>query len=99
VSTTLTDPSWQHTTVVPPDPAAIRSLKASVDGNIGMTGCGTTVRWLLAHGLLDELRLMLHPVVVGHGERLFHEGENQPMRLVGQDVFTTGVAYLRYAPT
>lgn len=98
VSTTLTNPTWQNSTVVPPDPAAIRDLKASVDGTIAMSGSASTVRWLLANGLLDELRLMVHPVVVGSGARLFGGGEMQALRLADHNVFRTGVLHLAYVP-
>lgn len=47
-------------------------MKDSVDGQIFMTGSATTVRWLLANNLLDEQRLLLHPVVVGSGQKLFY---------------------------
>src|SRR5438309_8440913 len=74
VSTTLTDPEWQNTTVIAGDvPAEIAKLKDTVDGNILVAGSGTLVRTLLEADLVDELRLMVFPTVLGRGKRLFGE--------------------------
>lgn len=54
--------------------------------------------WLLARGLLDELSLFVHPIVVGHGERLFEDGSMQPLRLTSHEAFSTGVLALTYEP-
>ena len=100
VSTTLQDPAWSNTQVIDGDVVTgIRSLKATVDGDITMSGSATLVRWLLANGLLDELHLMIHPVVVGKGRRLF-DGDTgmQPLSLVRHQVFETGVVSATYAP-
>jgi dihydrofolate reductase len=51
----------------------VQAVKDDTDGDIGMSGCATTVRWLLANGLLDELALLVHPIAVGHGQRLFED--------------------------
>jgi dihydrofolate reductase len=53
---------------------------------------------LLANGLLDELCLLVHPIAVGHGHRLFEDTPTHPLRLVRQETFTTGVLNLTYAP-
>jgi dihydrofolate reductase len=98
VSTTLTDPSWNATTVLQPDPAAIRALKDEVDGDIGMSGSATTVRWLLAEGLLDELNLLVDPIAVGAGQRLFQASARQPLELLESRALDTGVLHLRYRP-
>ncbi len=63
-----------------------------------MSGSATTVRWLLANGLLDELNLMVHPIAVGHGQRLFEETPTHPLQLVNSETFGTGVLNLTYAP-
>lgn len=63
-----------------------------------MSGSATTVRWLLANGLLDELRLLVHPIVVGHGRRLFEDTPTHPLRLVTSETFATGVLNLTYVP-
>ena len=70
------DADWNNTTVLTgPDDAAVAArvaaLKEQVDGDIAMSGSATTVRWLIARGLLDELSLLVHPIAVGHGQRLF----------------------------
>lgn len=99
VSTTLTDPTWQNTTVVSGDVAAqVRELKKSTDGAIAMSGSATTVRWLLANSLLDELNLLVHPIAVGTGQRLFQDARTLPMRLLSSRALDSGVLHLRYAP-
>ena len=62
-----------------------------------MFGSATTVRWLLAEGLLDELRLFLDPIAVGHGHRLFENTPTYPLQLVDQERYETGVLHLTYA--
>ena len=76
----------------------LRELKARTAGNIGMSGSATLVRWLLANGLLDELNLMVHPIAVGHGRRLFEDTPTAPLRLARHEVFETGVLNLTYTP-
>jgi dihydrofolate reductase len=98
VSQSLQDPTWSNTTVVPGDPEAVRRVKDNIDGDIGMAGSATTVRWLLANGLLDELRLLVHPVVVGKGQRLFEDTPTHPLELVESSTFETGVLNLLYRP-
>jgi dihydrofolate reductase len=69
------------------------------DGNIGMSGSISVVRQLLAAGLLDELRLLVHPIAVRKGMRLFDEGEPPiPLRLLSSETFSTGVLSLVYGP-
>jgi dihydrofolate reductase len=69
------------------------------DANIGMSGSVSVVRQLLAAGLLDELHLLLHPIAVRRGMRLFDEGEAPfPLELVSSETFETGVLNLVYAP-
>lgn len=99
LSTTLKDPTWQNTTVVSGNVAAkIRAIKDSTDGDIGMSGSATTARWLLANGLLDELALLVHPIAVGSGQRLFEDATTYPLRLLSSATLDTGVLHLRYAP-
>jgi dihydrofolate reductase len=75
VSTTLKDPSWQNTTVIDGDVAAeIAKLKQQTEGTILVAGSGSLVATLLAADLVDELRLMVFPTVLGRGKRLFPEG-------------------------
>ena len=63
-----------------------------------MSGSVSVVRQLLAAGLLDELHLLVHPIAVGVGMRLFDEGKSIPLKLLTSQTFETGVLYLVYAP-
>lgn len=74
------------------------ALGESSDGDIGMSGSATLVRWLLANGLVDELHLLIHPIAVGTGARLFEDAPTHPLRLVRSETFTTGVLDVTYAP-
>ena len=96
VSTTLTTASWENSSVISGDVAAeLTQLKA--DTRLGTTGSATLVRWLLEQGLVDELHLLVHPIVVGHGKKLFADGATVPLKLVSSTAFTTGVLHLVYA--
>ena len=100
VSGTLTSADWQNTTVIPRDHAAeqIAELKRQPGKNIGVTGSGTLVSWLVRQGLLDELHLLVFPVVLGHGKRLFAEpGNRVPLKLLDSATYQTGVVHLTYA--
>ena len=99
LSSSLKDPSWQNTTVLSGDVAEVRAVKDRTDGDIQMSGSATTARWLLANGLLDELALLVHPIVVGSGSRLFEETPTHPLELLSSAALDTGVLHLRYAPT
>jgi dihydrofolate reductase len=77
---------------------AVTALKREPGGDIGMSGSVSVVRQLLAAGLLDELHLLVHPIAVRKGLRLFDEGEPIPLRLVSSQTFRTGVLNLVYAP-
>ncbi len=103
ISSSLHDPTWQNTTVVPGTVEAVQALKDAVDGTIFMTGSAITVRWLLANGLLDELRLLLHPCTVGHGQTLFTTGGVEggspahELELTHSQTLSTGVVHLLYS--
>ena len=99
VSNTLEKATWNNTTVVSGDVAAqLRQITERTDGDIGMSGSATLVRWLVANGLVDELGLMVHPIVVGRGQRLFEDTPTHPLQLVNHETFKTGVLNLTYAP-
>ncbi len=99
VSNTLKKAAWNNTTVISGDVAAqIQALKDAGDGTIGMSGSATLVRSLLANGLLDELNLMVHPIAVGHGQRLFEDTPTHPVQLAKHETFETGVLNLTYVP-
>jgi len=100
VSDSLDTATWNNTTVIAGEAAAeeLRALKQHREGDIAMSGSATLVRWLLRNGLLDELRLLVHPIVVGHGRRLFDDVATHPLELVASETFSTGVLDLVYAP-
>ena len=101
VSTTLEGPlGWQNSTLIGGNVAQeISELKRQPGKDIAVSGSATLVRSLLRDGLLDELKLMVHPVVVGSGKRLFEGGEERTaLELVDSKTFTTGVLYLTYRP-
>jgi dihydrofolate reductase len=98
ISDSLTEATWHNTTIISGDvKTKVHELKEQTDGDINMSGSTTTVRWLLANGLVDELGLMVHPIVVGEGQRLFDDVPNIPLKLVDSKVFSTGVLNLRYS--
>ncbi|HTL86095.1 MAG TPA: dihydrofolate reductase family protein [Acidimicrobiia bacterium] len=84
VSTTLTDPTWQNTTVISENvPDNITKIKRDTTGTVLVAGSGTLVATLLANDLVDELRLMVFPTVLGRGRRLFPDGiDRRKFRLV-----------------
>jgi dihydrofolate reductase len=102
VSTTLEGPlEWNNTSLIGESVAEeLSELKRQPGKDIVISGSGALVRSLLDSGLIDELKLMVHPVVVGSGKRLFEEGEKQTaLELVDSRTFSTGVVYLTYRPT
>jgi dihydrofolate reductase len=100
VSTTLDKADWENTTLIGGDVAAeVTRLKERPGKNINISGSATLVTWLLRQGLLDELNLLLFPVVVGHGRRLFPaEGATAGLTLAHSQAFSTGVVQLVYNP-
>ena len=99
VSQTLQEATWNNTTIISGDVVAeLQKLKESAEGDITLSGSATLVRWLLANGLLDRLNLMVHPIAVGKGQRLFEDTPTHPMQLVSHETFSTGVLNLSYAP-
>jgi len=103
VSATLEEPLvWQNTTLIKGAELSegISDLKQQPGKNIVVSGSAALVRSLLRHGLLDELNLFVHPVVLGSGKRLFEQGEERTaLELVDSKTFATGVVYLTYRPT
>ncbi len=99
-SHTLTDPTWASTTVLHDDLAsAIGELKANSDGELQVHGSGTLVRWLLANELVDEINLLVVPVIVGQGTRLFPEaGPDLALDLVASQAFPKGITSHVYRP-
>ena len=99
-STTLKAIDWQNSTLIRGDVTdELRRIKQQPGKHISITGSATLVRSLLREGLIDELRLLVHPIVVGSGKRLFEsQDERIPLKLVESRTFSTGVLYLTYAP-
>jgi dihydrofolate reductase len=99
-SATLTGARWAGTTVLSGDlAAAIGELKAAPGGELQVHGSGTLIRWLLAHGLVDEMTLLIIPVVLGQGTRLFPDtGPDLALELAGTQADTKGVMIQVYRP-
>ena len=99
-STTLSDPQWADTTVLSGDvAAAIRELKAKSEGELQVHGSGALIRWLLANDLVDEMTLLIVPVVVGQGARLFPDaGPDIALDLVESRADSKGVTIQVYRP-
>lgn len=100
VSATLGIADWQNSTVISGDVAGeIIRLKQQPGKNIGMSGSATLVAWLLRQGLLDQLDLLVFPIVVGGGKRLFEADGNQvALKLAASRAFGNGVLHLTYRP-
>ncbi|TML02642.1 MAG: deaminase [Actinobacteria bacterium] len=98
VSSTLEAPEWNNTTVLKGDVVAeVSKLKQELDGEIIVPASYRLGRTLMEHDLVDELRLVVFPVVLGGGERLFGEGSGQKaMRLVDMTTIGDGLAFLTY---
>jgi len=99
VSSTMTDPRWQNSTVLSGDPVTeVRALKERPGQDIVVTGSITLCHALIEAGLVDEYRLFAYPVVQGRGRRLFPDGVEVPaLRLVEAKSFRSGITYSRYA--
>ncbi|QIS20663.1 dihydrofolate reductase family protein [Nocardia terpenica] len=92
--------TWRNSEVLQGDLVeAVTALKAEPGGDIGISGSVSVVRQLLAAGLLDELHLLVHPIAVRTGQRLFEEAESTlPLTLVRSATLETGVVHLVYGP-
>ena len=97
VSNSLTDASWENSSIINGDVKA-ELAKLKRDTNLGVTGSATLVRWLVEEGLIDELHLFVHPVVVGQGKKLFTDGAKVPLTLLSSTTFGSGVLHSVYAP-
>jgi len=102
VSRTLEQPIWRNTTIIRDDVVeAVRALKAREGKSIILDGSSRLAHTLFAHDLVDELHLLLYPLALGGGKRLFPEGPTTRFDLVATTPYPTGVVGLRYrrAPT
>jgi len=101
VSTSLSEPLvWQNSTLIRDDVAgSIRRLKEEDGKNIQVIGSGELVQTLIREGLVDEYQLMVHPIVLGSGKKLFRDGaDTGNLELIESKTTTTGVLLLRYRP-
>jgi dihydrofolate reductase len=100
VTTTLHRADWSNSSIITGDVAAgITRLKEQPGRDIAMSGSASLVEWLLQAGLLDELRLLVYPIVLGAGRRLFGTGTpQQPLDLLATRTYRTGVVDLTYRP-
>jgi dihydrofolate reductase len=100
-STTFAEPlEWQNSTLVEGDvAAAVAALKQADGGDLHVIGSTELVRTLIKHNLADEFRLMIDPVVLGGGKRIFRDdGSRKSLRLIDGQVTSTGAILARYAP-
>jgi dihydrofolate reductase len=100
VSSTLDEPEWNNSTVLKGNVAEeVGKLKQEQDGDIVVHGSAQLVQTLVENDLVDEFRLMVYPVVLGGGKRLFGEtSDKKPLRLVDSKLVGDGVAILIYEP-
>jgi dihydrofolate reductase len=100
-STTLTDPQWADTTVLSGDvAAAVGELKAGPAGELQVHGSGNLIRWLFDNELVDEITLLIYPLVIGEGTRLFPDtGPDAALDLVESRATPGGVTIQVYRPT
>jgi dihydrofolate reductase len=100
VSSTLDEPDWTNSTVLEGDLVdEVSKLRQGPDGDVVVHGSAQLVQALIEHDLVDELRLMVFPVVLGTGKRLFGDpGEKKTLRLVDSKVVGDGVMILTYQP-
>ena len=101
VSTTLTEPlSWANSTLVQGDvPAAVNELRAGPGRDIQVIGSGELVQTLIANDLVDRYRLMVYPIILGKGRKLFREGfEDRRLKLTSSEILKGGLMILDYEP-
>ena len=99
-STSLIDPQWAGTSVLTGDvAAAVRDLKAQQDGDLLVPGSGVLVRWLLANDLVDQFDLLIYPLVIGQGTRLFPDsGPDMALDVVNSRTTSGGITIQTYRP-
>jgi dihydrofolate reductase len=99
VSSSLKSVDWENSTVIRDNlEQEILKLKSGNGGDIGITGSITLAQWLMEHALIDEYDLLVFPLVLGAGRRLFKEGVGIKLQLVDSKVFSRGVVLSRYRP-
>ncbi|HEY4127617.1 MAG TPA: dihydrofolate reductase family protein [Gammaproteobacteria bacterium] len=99
-SRTITQPGWNNTSLLGGDLAAsVHALKRKIDGNILIYGSASVCHALIAAGLIDEFALMVYPVVLGRGIRMFPDGTKIDLELIENVPFGDGITLLRYEVT
>ena len=99
-SSTLTEPSWADTTVIAGEVAAVSELKAEPGGELQVHGSGALARWLLEHGLVDEINLLTFPVIIGQGTHLFGDtGPDVALDLADTRTTPNGVTIQVFRPS
>lgn len=99
VSTTLTSADWSNSHLIASNVAdEVAALKQGSGQDILINGSGDLIQSLLPLGLIDEYRLLVYPIVVGAGKRLFRDGAAASLKVVETQTFPTGVVLLRYQP-
>lgn len=97
VTTTLHEVEWHNSRIISDDVVqSLSELKEQYPNQILIDGSATLVRSLINTGLIDEYRLLIHPIVLGNGERYFREGQKQGLELLGADRLGAGVLLVRY---
>jgi dihydrofolate reductase len=99
-SRSLREPlEWRNSTLLKGDATdAVAELKRQEDKDLVILGSGELIRSLMAHDLIDEYRLLIHPLVLGSGRRLFTDGTFATLRLIDSTTTTTGVVIATYRP-
>ena len=97
-STTLHEAEWDASFIKEDIAEEVASLKQKSGQNLLVYGSGEFVHTLMQHNLIDELRLLVYPVVLGSGKRIFNEGSNATLKLVETKTFSSGVVLLSYQP-
>ncbi|MDX2139715.1 MAG: dihydrofolate reductase family protein [Chloroflexota bacterium] len=99
VTNTLDKADWNNTQIIKGDAAEeVRKLKQQGDENLVVHGSGKLVQTLIQHDLVDSYRLLIYPVVLGKGQRLFEDGTQTTLKLVESRNFSSGVVALIYEP-
>jgi dihydrofolate reductase len=100
VSSTLEKAEWNNSTIIRGEDVVteVAALKRQPGANIVIWGCGALTDTLMEHGLLDEYRIWIHPVIRGGGQRLFREGTEATLELTDTITFGPGVVVLTYRP-
>lgn len=99
-SRTLDEPlAWPHSTLLRGNLVdAVRALKSNTDGVLAIMGSGELIRSLISTDLVDEYLLMIHPLVLGTGRRMFPDGNRMPLRLISSTTSAAGVVIAVYEP-